>query len=81
MKKLGLFFLGIGTLVAVGLSSSAYASTGYQEQQNQEVCQPVACYGDSTVNQVPCTNNLPCTTNVPCNTDTVCAPAPCFTGC
>lgn len=78
MKKLALLLCGLGSLIAVSVNATNYASP-QQEPQNQEQCIAIPCNTDTVCNQLPCTQPVsqqPCTP-APCNPDTVCNPAPC----
>ncbi|MCH5228516.1 MAG: hypothetical protein J1F12_00795 [Muribaculaceae bacterium] len=86
-KRLALFLLGIGAMVAVGINAANYSPSYEQEQVAQEqtvpcnpdsvcgpdYCGPNNCYTDTVCNPVPC-NPAPCNP-APCN------PAPCNPGC
>ena len=93
-KKIALFLLGVGSLVAVSVNASNL------NQTQDPVCNPVPCAVTQTVpcdtvcpNQVPCTTDVNCTTtstpcnvpyNTPCTTPAVVPcnnPAPCDTVC
>lgn len=84
MKKLALFFLGLGSLLTVSVSAANLTSQ-QQEPTYQEQCETSYCTNDTVscqlplaqepCNPAPC-NPAPCNP-APCQPDTVCNPVPC----